>query len=163
MKVCLAAALGSLAVASVVALLAIDTAVAAGPIYKNFTTLPFSEEDVSCSGEPVVVSGIVRHHAIFVMDAHGGFHGTSHFNGYATGVSSSGTRYVVNFTDGLRQYFAPGDVPSVGTGPFSFRLISNDGSPNLLVRGAFHITVNANGEVTVFVEDVRIECPGGST
>lgn len=131
---------------------------AAGPDYKNFTTLPFSETDVSCTGETVDVSGVIRHHVVFVVDATGGFHGNGIFNGVATGTSSSGTRYVANFTDLLIQHFDPEDTPVAVTSPFSFRLISNDGTPNLHARASFHITVNAQGEVTVLMADFDIYC-----
>ncbi len=134
------------------------TAVAAGPEYKNFTTLPFSETNVSCTGETVEVSGVIRHHVVFVNDASGGFHGNGLFTAIAKGTSSSGTRYVANFTALLIQYIAAGEAPAAATAPFSFRLISNDGTPNLHLRASFHITVNAQGEVIVFVSDFEVEC-----
>lgn len=143
------------------------TAAAAGPTYTNFTTQPFAETNESCSGETVEVSGVIRHHVVFVEDAAGGFHGNGIFTAIAKGVSSSGTRYVVNFTSILSQYFGAGELdeeglplgpPVTATSPFSFRLISNDGTPNLSMRASFHITVNANGDVTAFADDFQIEC-----
>lgn len=143
------------------------TAQAAGPTYTNFTTQPFAETQESCTGETVEISGVIRHHVVFVEDAAGGFHGNGIFTVIAKGVSSSGTRYVANFTDILSQYFAPGELdeegipvgpPLTATAPFSFRLISNDGTPNLMLRAAFHITVNANGATTAFASDFRMNC-----
>jgi hypothetical protein len=134
------------------------SAFAAGPEYKNFTTLPFSETETSCTGETVEVSGVIRHHVVFVNDAAGGFHGNGIFTVIAKGTSSSGTRYVTNFTDLLIQYIAAGDAPAAATGPFSFRLISNDGTPNLYVQGAFHITVDAHGEIIVDLSDLSLDC-----
>ncbi len=133
-----------------------STATAAGPTYTNFTTQPFAETNESCTGETVDVSGVIRHHVVFVEDATGGFHSNGIFTTIAKGISSSGTRYVLNFTDRLSQYFGPGELdeegvplgpPVIATDTFSFRLISNDGSPNLIMRATFHITINANGEV----------------
>jgi hypothetical protein len=133
-------------------------AAGAGPEYKNFTTLPFAETDVSCTGETVEVSGVIRHHVVFVNDGAGGFHGNGLFTAMAKGTSSSGTRYVANFTDHLVQYIAAGEAPVAVTALFSFRLISNDGTPNLHVRGAFHITITATGDITVFVSEFEVEC-----
>lgn len=134
------------------------TAAAAGPEYKNFTTLPFSEANISCSGETVEVFGVIRHHVVFVNDGAGGFHGNGLFNAIAKGTSSSGTRYVASFTDHLIQYIGAGELPVAVTSPFSFRLISNDGTPNLYVRGNFHITIAATGSVTSVLDEFEIEC-----
>lgn len=131
---------------------------AAGPEYMNFWTEPFAEVDETCTGELVEITGTIRHHVVFVNDGAGGFHGNGIFVMSASGVSEGGTSYVASFTDQLSQYFAPGDAGSVGTAPFSFRLISNDGSPNLYVTGTFHITVNANGEVVTSWSDLTIVC-----
>lgn len=149
---CLAAAL-LLIMLSVTA-----SAGAAGPDYRNFTTLPFSETNVSCSGEAVDVSGVIRHHVVFVIDSTGSFHGNGIFNAVAKGTSSSGTRYVANFTDLLIQHFDSGDNPVAVTSPFSFRLISNDGTPNLHASALFHITINAQGAVTVFISNFNLSC-----
>ncbi len=144
-----------------------STATAAGPTYTNFTTQPFAETNESCTGETVDVSGVIRHHVVFVEDATGGFHSNGIFTTIAKGISSSGTRYVLNFTDRLSQYFGPGELdeegvplgpPVIATATFSFRLISNDGSPNLIMRAKFHITINANGEVAAFADDFQIDC-----
>lgn len=137
---------------------AVAPVLAAGPEYMNFWTEPFSEEVESCSGEPVEISGTLRHHVVFVADGRGGFHGNGIFVGTASGVSESGTRYVSSFTDQLSQYFAPGDGASVGSGPLSFRLISTDGSDNLYVRGRFHVTVNAIGDVVASWADLVVVC-----
>jgi hypothetical protein len=42
----------------------------------------------------------------------------------------------------------------------SSRLISPGPEDDLLVMFLFHITVNANGEITAEVEDVNFECVG---
>lgn len=151
---------GTIAAVSAVLCLAslVPIAAGAGPEYKNFTTLPFSETDVSCTGETVEVSGVIRHHVVFVNDGAGGFHGNGLFTAIAKGTSSSGTRYVANFTDHLVQYIAEGEAPAAATAPFTFRLISNDGTPNLHLRGAFHITITATGDVAVFLSDFEVDC-----
>lgn len=133
-------------------------ALGAGPEYMNFWTQPFSEVDETCSGELVEISGTLRHHVVFVVDGGGGFHGNGIFVGSATGVTESGTTYIASFTDQLSQYSAPGDGTSVGSAPFSFRLVSADGSPNLYVTGSFHITVNADGEIVASWTEFDVVC-----
>lgn len=144
-----------------------SSASAAGPEYTNFTTQPFTETETSCTGETVEVSGTIRHHVVFVRDAAGGFHSNGIFTVIAKGVSESGTKYVVNFTALLSQHFGAGELdaegvptgpPVTATSPFSFRLISNDGTPNLLMRASFHITVNANGVVSTLIDGFQIDC-----
>lgn len=134
--------------------------VAAAPPDTNFTVEPFSETITSCSGESVDTVGTIRHHVVFVADATGGFHGNGIFQIIAKGTSASGTRYVANSTATLSQYFAADEIPSEGTAPFAYHLISNDGSPNLQVRDWFHITVNATGEVSVFRSGLEVVCSG---
>ena len=145
-------------IAALVVALAPASALGAGVDYKNFTTQPFSETDVSCTGETVEISGILRHHVVFVIDGDGGFHGNGIFVGSAKGVSASGTRYVANFTSELSQYIAAGDAPAAATSPFSFHLISNDGTPNLHVSAFFHITVTPDGDTVVFADEFDVVC-----
>src|SRR5688500_4074570 len=133
-------------------------ALGAGVDYKNFTTQPFSETDVSCTGETVEISGVIRHHVVFVNDAAGGFHGNGIFVGNASGESVTGTRYVASFTDRLTQYIAAGDAPVTVTDSFSFRLISNDGTPNLYVTGFFHLTLTAAGVPVVDASNFDVIC-----
>jgi len=136
--------LSALLVPASAAAMGTATAAAAGPEYKNFTTLPFSETNVACTGETVdVLRGDSTHHVVFVIDGAGGFHGNGLFTAIAKGTSSSGTRYVANFTDHLVQYIASAEAPVAVTAPFSFRLISNDGTPNLTAQAKFHITIAA--------------------
>lgn len=142
----------------IVLLTATAPALGAGPEYMNFWTTSFSEVDESCSGELVEVTGTLRHHVVFVNDGSGGFHGNGIFVGTASGTSEGGTQYVAGFTDQLSQYFAPGDGGAIGSAPFSFRLISTDGTENLSVRGTFHITLNAAGEVVVFRSELSFVC-----
>ena len=40
------------------------------------------------------------------------------------------------------------------------RYITNDGSPNEIVNMVFHVTRNADGEITAEVSDLSFECTG---
>lgn len=134
-------------------------AAAAGNVeFRNSYVVPYSEITTSCSGEQVELAGLMYHRVIIVVDERGALHASVLTRGHLTGTSSSGTHYVATFSATGAEYFAPGDVPANGTFQFPFRLVSNDGSPNLLVRDRFHITINANGEVTSFSNDTEIVC-----
>ena len=131
---------------------------AAGPEYMNRWIQPFAEVDETCTGELVEITGTIRHHVVFVNDGADGFHGNAIIVGNASGVSEGGTRYVASFVDQLSEYFASDEAAAVGTAPFFFHLISNDGSPNLYVTGRFHVTINANGEVVTSWSELAIDC-----
>lgn len=131
---------------------------AAGPEYKNFWVQPFSEVETTCTGDLVEITGTIRHHVVFVNDGNGGFHGNGIFVVNASGVSEDGTRYVASSVNQLSQYIAPGDGVAAVTAPFTFRLISTDGSPNLYVQDEFHLTINANGAVVVSRSDLSVVC-----
>lgn len=131
---------------------------AAGPEYKNFWTQPFSEVETTCTGELVEITGTIRHHVVFVNDGNGGFHGNGIFVMNGSGVSEDGTRYVASFVSQVSQYIAPGDGAVAVTAPFTFRLVSTDGSPNLYVMDKFHITINSNGEVVASWNEVSVVC-----
>jgi hypothetical protein len=70
---------------------------------------------------------------------------------------TSGTTYRASSVDTFRLKAPfPSDIHSVR----SLRLISPGPEDDLLVMFLFHITVNANGEITAEVEDVSFECVG---
>lgn len=140
-------------------LFSVSTATAAGRVeFRNLYTVPISETVQTCSGETVELTGVLEHRVVIVVDPNGGLHLSVTNRGIEEGTSESGTRYVGTFTDVGAEYIPLDEAPGTGTFPFSFRLVSNDGSPNLLVRGFFHITVNANGEVTNFSQDFEVVC-----
>jgi hypothetical protein len=106
-----------------------------------------------CTGEQVELSGTI--HLVSQVQSNGSVVG--HFNYQnVSGVGlTSGTTYRSSSVDNIRLADPfPSDVTSVS----SFRLISPGEEGNLLVNVVFHITVNANGEVTAEVESVEIEC-----
>ena len=96
----------------------------------------------------------------FTEDSNGGFH--DHFSlapRHVRGVSASGVGYKV--VGGDRSTF---NVSGSGTETFTntdqFMIISESGEDNLLIRFTFHVTVNANGETTSFVDKFFAKCVG---
>jgi hypothetical protein len=101
-------------------------------------------------------------------DAQGGFHVTLHAN--LAGMSGIGTTtgdvYRLTDTAGdfggrLSVYFPPGSaVPRMVTQSGDVRFISEGSGANLLVRSTFHITIDANGSVTVARPIFEERCVG---
>jgi hypothetical protein len=105
----------------------------------------------------------MSHSVTIVVDARGGLHTNNVNRVIVDALGSRGTRYIGSLTEVGTQYFAPDEMPAIGSFPFSFRLISLDGSPNVTVKGTWRITINALGEVRAFHDDVRVECTGLSS
>jgi hypothetical protein len=94
-------------------------------------------------------------------DANGGFHTTFHFKVKGQGVGlSSGDKYVVNWQGNLNRYFPPGSLPTL-TQTETLKIIrqgSATPTDDLQLKVVFHITVNAQGEVTSEVSNVEVVC-----
>jgi hypothetical protein len=57
-----------------------------------------------------------------------------------------------------RSSFDAGPLPITETFVNNFRIIGDGTGNNLLVHSTFHITVNAAGVLTAFVDGFRSEC-----
>jgi hypothetical protein len=106
-----------------------------------------------CTGEVVEISGII--HFVNQTQRDGTFVG--HFNYQnVTGLGlTSGTIYKVST---VYQIQASEPFPSTFNLIQGFHLISKGSDSNLLITILFHITVNANGEVTATIEDAHAQC-----
>ena len=106
-----------------------------------------------CSGESVQLSGLIH----FVSQTQPNGDVVGHFNYQAvTGLGlTSGTRYHVSAID---QFHLTAPFPSSIYSVRSFRLISEGGGDNLLVRVLFLITVNANGEIAMTIDELTTSC-----
>ena len=110
------------------------------------------------TGEIVKLSGDL--HALFhvTIDNAGGFHFQSHFN--PKGVSglglASGDKY--RATGVTRFGFNAHGLPFEFTSINNFRIIGKGKGNNLLIHMVFHLTVNANGDVTASVSNVKFDC-----
>lgn len=114
-----------------------------------------------CGLEIVSFSGILHAVAHTTITSTGGIHSFVHFGpvGGVTGVGlSSGVKYAL---PGM----AHGNVNVNGAGAAAtetfinnFQIIGQGRLPNRNFEVTFHITVNANGEVTVAFDRVREKC-----
>ena len=106
-----------------------------------------------CSGELVQLSGLI--HLVSQTQRDGSVVGIFNYQA-VTGLGlTSGTRYHVSTIDHV---YLPAPFPSSIYSVRSFRLISEGASDNLLVRVLFLITVNANGELAVTIDELTTSC-----
>jgi hypothetical protein len=83
---------------------------------------------------------------------------TLHFNGIGTGLGlASGARY--RFNDAFNaDTHMNGELPVVVSVKDALNLIGTGGTPDLHILTTFHITVNANGIISVLMDDIREKC-----
>jgi hypothetical protein len=143
-------------------------AVTAFPAYAQAFTIterviePFETTVPACNGEDVTVSGELLLISHTTIDAGGGIHSTfTLVPGEVRGVGSvTGIQYKA--VGGQRDHFnADADfAPLNETFTSMFNLVSQGGTDNLQIKATFHMTINANGEVTAFVDRFSAECVG---
>lgn len=108
-------------------------------------------------GEDVQLSGKLHMLYHTTLDDTGGFHMKLHFNPQGiSGVGlTSGDKYQGT---GVTQENFNGKVGEEYTYINNFRIIGQGPGNNLLVHENFHITVNADGTVTSYHDNIRTEC-----
>jgi hypothetical protein len=113
-----------------------------------------------CNGEVIDGSGIFHLKTSSTVTPSGRVNGTFHINAKGKGVGqSTGAKYewndAINESFGFDADFAP----FTNTFTQRFRLIGQGGVPDRRIDVTFHITVNANGEVTSFKSEISDTCP----
>jgi hypothetical protein len=111
------------------------------------------------AGELVELQGDL--HSVFHVteDGSGGFHigGLSSYQGVSGVGQTSGDSYQANGGSHFR--FNAGDpLPFTDTFVDNFRIIGQGPGNNFLVHYNYHVTVNANGELTASVDNFKAEC-----
>lgn len=111
---------------------------------------------IPCLGEVAQLEGVMHSSFHTSADANGGFHAKAMFNPSGlTGTTPSGlvyngtgnTQEHLNLTAGVTQTFVN-----------NFRMIGRAGAPSLRIHQVFHITINANGDITALVDNVSATC-----
>ena len=125
--------------------------------------VPFVFDDVNpCNGEPVIMTGELILTTRTTIDSSGGLHVA--FNLVPSGVRGEGASGAVyKAVGGEREHFnvdLDDDAPLTDTFTSVFNLVSQGSTDNFIARITFHVTVNANGEVTVVFDNVVAECRG---
>ena len=113
-----------------------------------------------CTGEVVTVTGTIGDDMHIVINGNA-MNFSEHQQGHLIGTGSLGNTYVTNVNENVTLNGIP-----FGTGLFIiedisiFRMVSTNGAPDFTVRRNAHLTVNANGVVTVDRIDFTTNCPG---
>lgn len=109
------------------------------------------------AGELVVLTGTLHVLTHVTIDDQGGLHVKQHFQpqglsgvGLTTGDTYRGT--------GVTQTEFNATAATEQTSINNFRIIGQGRDNNFLVHSTFHVTVNANGEVTTVVDNFSAEC-----
>lgn len=144
----------SLAIASVL-LAAVNTTAA---VVENVHDIALSGAVFNpCNGETVTFTGVLHAVARVTFDGSGGFHLDANDNIHVTGTGSLGNEYEGNEED---QDQLNGRVGIEQTMATTFSEISKGSAPNFEVHALIHITVNAKGTTTVFIDNFTSSCRG---
>ena len=113
-----------------------------------------------CTGETVTVTGNIGIDMHIVINANTMTY-SEHQQGHLVGTGSLGNNYITNLNENVTLNGIP-----FGPGLFIieditiFRMVSTNGAPNFTVRRNAHLTVDANGVVTVDRVDFEVLCHG---
>jgi hypothetical protein len=112
------------------------------------------------AGEVVDLSGTLHDVFHITLQTNGRFHVTGHDNpqgvigiGETSGDTYHGTGVTLFHQNGTARGF-----PFTFTSVNNFRIIGPGPGNNFMVHENFHVTVNANGTVTAFVDNFRVTC-----
>lgn len=122
------------------------------PVYP-FNSVPCANGG---AGEDVLLSGTI-HQVFHITSNANGFHLTTHQNpGDVTGTGqTTGDTY---HGAGSSTYHLNVEAGQTVNSTNNFQLIGEGSASNLTLHVETHLTINANGEVTVSRSDSRIEC-----
>ncbi|HYP54364.1 MAG TPA: hypothetical protein VEQ42_12525 [Pyrinomonadaceae bacterium] len=150
------------ALALVACVLAATAAAAQAQTTTDNITTPISGTVLDCAGNPVTLVGEVHILTHTTISDSGHFTIVSHLNQNLQGTSADGTRHVMNQQ---LQETITGDAvdgfPITQTFVIHSNLNNNDPNvPQLHIKALFHVTVNANGEITAARSEIKEECQG---
>lgn len=126
-------------------------------VLDNERQLPFAFDVETCD-EVVHISGVFHVVVTEAVSPSGNDNFRFHINAKGTGVgATSGATYqwndAINDTENFRD--GPGVVIAA---PQTTELIGQGGVSDIHFRARFHVTVNANGELTVLIDEFEAIC-----
>ena len=112
-----------------------------------------------CAGDVFLASGRYNTSITREVDASGGVHIRVHvnFQGVSGESQITGTKYQL-VSNQLLELNADGPPPVERTTFVQFRIIGQGPDNDLIMRTMSHVTVNANGDITVLFRDGEVEC-----
>lgn len=116
--------------------------------------------DIPCSGDVLQLTGYLHVLMTWTVDENGGVHGKIQFQpmklmGEVISGPNVGAKY--NGTGGTLDNFN-GRVGETYTYVNNFLMIGRGSAPNYKVHETFHITINADGDPIVVVDNTRTTC-----
>jgi hypothetical protein len=113
----------------------------------------------SCVGEPVDFKGTITMVAHETDDPTGGVHVGMTFIAVDTSAVGENTGTVYRSPGQFQTKFnVSGPPPLEFTNFFNIGLISPGSGPNFTLRDRFHVTINANGDINVTVDESSAVC-----
>jgi hypothetical protein len=113
-----------------------------------------------CGGEAVAVTGTYQHLITITSDGAGGFHVNDHQN--FTGLQGtglvSGAHYVAHQISVVNFNVSATSLGFEVSEPTTFTLIGQGQVPNEVLTMLVHYTVDANGALTSYVDNLRVKC-----
>jgi hypothetical protein len=116
--------------------------------------LPFYSYQNVC-GDDVYFEGGFHFIINDVQSVNGNYHYKYHINAKGTGVGASGAKYQWN--DAINYSFSA-NAGTTYTFTQTWSLIGQGAAPNLKMSVTYHFTINANGELTAYVDNYRFTC-----
>lgn len=111
-----------------------------------------------CNGETITFSGTFHDAFHLTFDNGGGVNVNFQDNAQGiTGIGDQGNTYTGNEAD--HESFNA-HIGAEETAPSSFQEISHGSAPNFILHTSFHFTVNADGTVTAFHDNLVVGCQG---
>jgi hypothetical protein len=117
---------------------------------------------LDCAGNPVTITGQAHIMTHTTISDSGHVTTVSHLNQSLQGTSADGTRHVMNQQLQETITFDGSDgFPFTQTFVIHSNLNNNDPNvPQLHIKALFHVTINANGEITAAQSELKEECQG---
>lgn len=123
------------------------------------TTLPLNMTVTACEGQSVTLSGNI-HIVTHVTTNPNGFHIKEHSNYQNVSGVGQPTPFLYRGVSSNNTHFNNHPPQSNFSVVDQVLLLSQGLSDNLQVHVTMHFTINANGQTTATVENVRVECNG---
>ena len=141
-----------------IAALLLFTVEALAVVVENVHNIPVNGTVFNpCNGETVTFNGVAHVVASVTLDGSGGFHLDARDNIHVTATGSLGNSYEGNEEDLFQLNGRVGIEQTVST---TFSEISKGAAPNFEIHALLHITVNANGTTTAFIDNFTSSCRG---
>lgn len=124
--------------------------------------VPISGTVLDCAGNPVTITGEAHIMTHTTISNSGHATTISHLNQHLQGTSVDGTQHVMNqqLQETITLDTSDG-FPFTQTFVIHSNLNNNDPNvPQLHIKALFHVTINANGEITAAQSELKEECQG---